>query len=115
MEWHQPIIEICAAFMGKIEGDSIAAAFWNWAAMDSQRFVWGLSELHNNELQWVVYKLSYQQSVLSICLCIALYQYAWNVPMVWLVSWLCVNTATCPFDYPWCKTNNCWCSIDTHY
>jgi hypothetical protein len=27
MQWHQPIIEICAAFMGKIEGDSIAAAF----------------------------------------------------------------------------------------
>jgi len=84
MERRHLIIDISTAFLGKYASDYIVSASYNWVPTERQQFFWGLNKLYSNELHCIVTELSLPRSVISICPCIQLHQYACNVSQIWL-------------------------------
>jgi len=84
MEWCSLTINLSAALMCKHASDDIAWVSYNWAPLQHQQSLLGLSTLHSNELHCIVPKFSLMWSVFSICPCIQLHKYACNVSQIWL-------------------------------
>jgi len=59
MQQHELIIGLIAAYMGNNASNDIAISSYKWAPLEHQLFLWGLSKLHSNELDWIVPKLSF--------------------------------------------------------
>ena len=82
MEWWWPTINILVASTGKNGSGDLAIALYHWAPTELQQHLWGLSNLHSNELQCIVPKFSVTRSVLSICPCIQRHKFACNVSQI---------------------------------
>jgi len=71
--------------MGKTASADLTTTSEKFALTQCQPLLWGLSQLHIQELLCNDPKWSYQWSVLPICHCIRLHKYACNASQIWLI------------------------------
>jgi len=83
MERSKCTINRSAAFISKNASDNITSASCNWVPTERQECLWRLGKLHSNVLHSGIPKLSFTQSVISICPCIHLHNDACNLSQIW--------------------------------
>jgi len=69
--------------MGKNAADNIAYGSYNWVPTEHLQDSWRFNKLHSNELPCIIPKSSVMRSVFSICPCIQLHKYGFNVSQIW--------------------------------